>query len=84
MAIDFSATRSAHDDSQSPIGKGWVQGVALVLVFGFLAMGFLRLSRSPAGRHGSETSRITEGATSTFLRSTDRTGVDDTANSDTL
>lgn len=48
MAIDFSATRGAHDDSQSPIGKGWVQGVALVPIFGFFVMGFLRLSRSPA------------------------------------
>ncbi len=41
MAIDFSATRSAHDDSRSPIGKGWMQGVALVLIFGFFVMGFL-------------------------------------------
>jgi hypothetical protein len=32
MAIDFSAVRSAHDENQSPIGKGWVQGVALVLI----------------------------------------------------
>ncbi|ORB31537.1 nitric-oxide reductase large subunit [Mycolicibacterium parafortuitum] len=41
MAIDFSAARSPQDESQSPIGKGWVQGVALVLVFGFFVMGIL-------------------------------------------
>jgi len=31
----------AAGDAESPIGKGWVQGVALVMIFGFFVMGIL-------------------------------------------
>ena len=43
MAIDTSDTvgRSPDDQKQPAIGKGWVQGVALVLIFGFFVMGIL-------------------------------------------
>ncbi len=43
MAIDTSDTvgRSPDDQKQPAIGKGWVQGVALVMICGFFIMGFL-------------------------------------------
>ena len=31
----------AGDDQETLIGKGWVQGVALVMIFGFFVMGLL-------------------------------------------
>lgn len=34
-------TTPASGDADSPIGKGWVQGVALVMIFGFFVMGIL-------------------------------------------
>ena len=40
MSIDRS-TRSQESRSEIAISKGWVQGVALVLIFGFLVMGIL-------------------------------------------
>lgn len=43
MAIDTSGTvgRSAGEEKQPAIGKGWVQAVALVMIFGFFIMGIL-------------------------------------------
>ncbi len=43
MAIDTSggSERSSQGAKESPIGKGWVQGVALVMVVGFFVMGIL-------------------------------------------
>ncbi len=43
MAVDTAdaAGPPSGTDRESPVGKGWVQGVALVLIFGFFVMGFL-------------------------------------------
>ena len=45
MAIEppqsLSSHRSDAGSSQTLIGKGWIQGVALVMIFGFLVMGIL-------------------------------------------
>ncbi len=43
MAINTSRDpqRPAPDPHESPIGKTWVQGVALVMIFGFFVMGIL-------------------------------------------
>ncbi|QZT63855.1 nitric-oxide reductase large subunit [Mycolicibacterium austroafricanum] len=44
MAInttDSAGGAAAKNTKESPIGKGWVQGVALVMVFGFFVMGIL-------------------------------------------
>ena len=44
MAIDPAQSLSSSTDEPSQramVGKGWVQGVALVLIFGFFVMGFL-------------------------------------------
>ncbi len=45
MAIDPSQSSSALEtsrlSSERLVGKGWIQGVALVMIFGFLVMGIL-------------------------------------------
>lgn len=43
MAIDPAGDvgRPLKDTKESPIGKGWVQGVALVMIVGFFVMGIL-------------------------------------------
>ena len=40
-AQSTSSRRSGPASSRSLVGKGWVQGVALVMIFGFLVMGIL-------------------------------------------
>ena len=40
-AQSTSSQRSDPAPSQSLVGKGWIQGVALVMIFGFLVMGIL-------------------------------------------
>lgn len=40
MAID-STPRAADTPGQRLVGKGWIQGVALVMIFGFFVMGIL-------------------------------------------
>ena len=40
-AQSTSSQRSDPASSQSLVGKGWIQGVALVMIFGFLVMGIL-------------------------------------------
>ncbi len=41
MAFTTSDRITPPGDADSPIGKGWVQGVALVMIFGFFVMGIL-------------------------------------------
>ncbi len=41
MAFTTSDRTTSPGDADSPIGKGWVQGVALVMIFGFFVMGIL-------------------------------------------
>ena len=41
MAVQETSPQSARPPSQPLVGKGWLQGVALVLIFGFLVMGIL-------------------------------------------
>ncbi len=36
-----SSPGSGHPSAQPLVGKGWIQGVALVMIFGFLVMGIL-------------------------------------------
>ena len=38
----MATQQSPHQTSAQPlVGKGWIQGVALVMIFGFLVMGIL-------------------------------------------
>src|SRR3546814_10940243 len=41
MALKPPAERPAQTHRQMIVGKGWVQGVALVMIFGFFVMGIL-------------------------------------------
>src|SRR5690625_1739634 len=41
MSLDERKAKGSGSRSEIPISKGWVQGVALVLIFGFFIMGIL-------------------------------------------
>ena len=57
MAIGPAQSLSSPaEDSPSPqamVGKGWVQGVALVLIFGFFVMGVLAYRTYTASNAGA-------------------------------
>ena len=57
------STHPYRTSSQPLIGKGWIQGVALVMIFGFLVMGILAYRTYTASMRGYRVEFRRDGAT---------------------